>query len=69
MINILIFIVLAAVIAILSTRTKAKGIIAVCTVIIVGLVTGFAGIRALLGYNYENSVIRNRNFRRCTNIS
>jgi hydrogenase-4 component B len=52
-INILIFIVLAAVIAILSAGTKAKGILAVCTVIIVGLITGFAGIRALLGYNYE----------------
>lgn len=53
MINILIFIVLTAVVAILATGTKAKGIITVSTVIIQGIITGYFGIRALLGFNYN----------------
>lgn len=53
MINILIFIVLFAVFAILFVNTKFKGIIAVSTVITVGLLTSFFAVKALLGSSYE----------------
>ncbi|TAL61440.1 MAG: hypothetical protein EPN88_14800 [Bacteroidetes bacterium] len=53
MINVLIFIVLFAIIAILLVNTHSKGIIAVCTVIGLGLITSFIALKALLGNSYE----------------
>jgi hydrogenase-4 component B len=53
LINILLLILSASIIAILATGTKAKGIIALSTVIAVGIFTGFFAVRALLGFSYE----------------
>jgi hydrogenase-4 component B len=53
LINILLLILSASIIAILATGTKAKGIIALSTVIAVGIYTGFFAVRALLGFSYE----------------
>jgi hydrogenase-4 component B len=53
LINILIFILIASIIGILAARTGGKGIIAVSTVIIIGLITSFFAIKALLGYSYD----------------
>jgi hydrogenase-4 component B len=53
LINILIFIVLFAVISILSVGIKSKGIITLSTVIMVGIITGYIALKALLGYNFE----------------
>lgn len=53
MINILIVIVLSAVFAILLVSTKYKGIIAVSTVIILGLISSFFAVKALLGTSYD----------------
>lgn len=53
MINILIFILLSAVIAILTVNTKSKGIITVSTVVVIGFISSFIAIKALLGSSYE----------------
>ena len=53
MINILIIIVLSAVFAILLVSSKYKGIIAVSTVIILGLLSSFFAVKALLGSSYD----------------
>jgi hydrogenase-4 component B len=53
LINILIFIVLAAVVGILLVNTKTKGIITVSTVAVIGLITCFLAIKSLMGTNYE----------------
>ncbi len=53
MVNILIVIVISAFLGILGLNTRAKGIITVATVIVVGFLSGFIAIRALTGNNYE----------------
>jgi hydrogenase-4 component B len=53
LINLLIIILSAAVISILAVNTKAKGIITLSTVILIGLITSFVAIKALLGVSYE----------------
>ncbi len=53
MINLLIFILIAAIIGILFARTGGQGIIAVSAVIIMGLITSFMAMKSLLGYSYE----------------
>jgi hypothetical protein len=53
LINILIFILLTAVIGIMSVRTKYKGIIAVSSVFVVALITSFIAVKALFGNSYE----------------
>ena len=53
MINILIVIVLSAVFAILLVSTKYKGIIAVSTVIIIGLLSSFFAVKALMGNSFD----------------
>jgi hydrogenase-4 component B len=53
LINILIVILLLAVIAILSVNTTGKGIIAVSTVVVIGLISSFVAVKALLGINYD----------------
>jgi hydrogenase-4 component B len=53
LINLLIFILLSAVIAVLLSGTKVKGIITVSTVIVVGIFTGYFAVVALLGKEYE----------------
>jgi hydrogenase-4 component B len=53
MINLLIFIILSAIIAVLFTGTKGKGIITVATVLIVALISSFISVKALLGNSYE----------------
>lgn len=53
MINVLIFILLSAVIAVLLFGVKAKGIIAVSTVIIISTITSYFAVVALLGKEYE----------------
>ena len=53
MINILIVIVLSAVFAILLVSTKYKGIIAVSTVIIIGLLNSYFAIKALMGNSFD----------------
>ena len=53
MINILIVIVLSAVFAILLVSTKYKGIIAVATVIILGLLSSFFAVKALMGNSFD----------------
>ena len=53
MINLLIFILIASIIGILAARTGGKGIIAVSTVILIGLITSFFAIKALLGYSFD----------------
>jgi hydrogenase-4 component B len=53
LINILIFILLSAVIAILFTGAKWKGIITLSTVILIGLLSSFIAFRALTGSAYE----------------
>jgi hydrogenase-4 component B len=52
-INILIFIELSAIIAVLSVNTRSKGIIAVSTVVLTGLATSFVAVGALVGTSYE----------------
>ena len=49
MINIVIFIVLTSVISILFANTRLKGIIGVSTVIVIGILSSFYGVKALLG--------------------
>jgi hydrogenase-4 component B len=53
MINILIFILLSALIAVLLFDVKGKGIISVSTVILVGIITSYFAVMALLGKDYE----------------
>ncbi len=53
MINVLIIILLSALIAVLSVRTKIKGIITLLTVIAIALITSFIAFKALLGTRYE----------------
>jgi hydrogenase-4 component B len=53
LITIITVIIFLAVIAILSFNTKGKGIITVLTVIVIGVITGFIAVKALLGYNFE----------------
>lgn len=53
LINILIFILLSAVIAILFAGSKGKGIIALSTVILFGIFTGFIAMRSLIGSSFE----------------
>jgi formate hydrogenlyase subunit 3/multisubunit Na+/H+ antiporter MnhD subunit len=53
MINILIVIVLISVFTILFTGTKLKGIIAVSSVLIIGLFSSFFAVKALLGNSYD----------------
>jgi hydrogenase-4 component B len=53
LINVLIVIVFIAIIAVLLFNTKSKGIISLTTVIVVGLITSFIAIKALLGNSYE----------------
>jgi formate hydrogenlyase subunit 3/multisubunit Na+/H+ antiporter MnhD subunit len=53
LINSLIVILLTAVVAILSVNTKSKGIVTVFTVIVIGLITSFVAIKALIGASYE----------------
>jgi hydrogenase-4 component B len=53
LINILLIILSASVIAILLSGTKAKGIIALTAVVTMGIFTGFIAVRALLGFSYE----------------
>jgi len=49
LINIVIFIVLTSVISILFANTRLKGIIGVSTVIVIGILSSFYGVKALLG--------------------
>jgi len=49
----LIFILLSAVIAVLLFDVKSKGIISVSTVIVIGIVTSYFAVMALLGKDYE----------------
>jgi hydrogenase-4 component B len=53
LINILLLIVSVSIIAILFSGTKAKGIITLSSVIVIGLFTGFFAVRALFGFSYE----------------
>jgi hydrogenase-4 component B len=53
MINILIIIVLSAVFAILFVNVKLKGIISVATVIILGLISSFFSVKALMGLDFN----------------
>jgi hydrogenase-4 component B len=53
LINILLAIVLLAVIAILFTNTSVKGIIAVTTVILLGLISSYFAFNALIGKTFE----------------
>jgi hydrogenase-4 component B len=53
LINIIIIIILSAVFGILLVSTKLKGIIAVSTIIIVGVLSSFFAVNALLGNSYE----------------
>jgi hydrogenase-4 component B len=53
LINILIFILISAVIAVLLFNTKGKGIITVSTVLAIGLITSYFALMALLGKEYE----------------
>jgi hydrogenase-4 component B len=53
LINVLIIILLSALIAVLSVRTKIKGIITLLTVIVIALITSFIAFKALLGTRYE----------------
>jgi hydrogenase-4 component B len=51
LINVIIVIVLTAVSAILFVDVKTKGIITLCTVFIVGIISSFYSLEALLGHN------------------
>jgi len=53
LINVLIVIVLTAVLAILFVDTKAKGIITLCTVFIVGIISSYYSLEGLLGRNLD----------------
>jgi hydrogenase-4 component B len=53
LINILIFIVLFAIISILLVNTKMKGIMAVSTVVLLGLISGIIAVKALFWSSYE----------------
>ena len=53
MINILIFILLSALIAVLLFNPKGKGIICLSTIVILGLLTSYFAVLALLGKDYE----------------
>jgi hydrogenase-4 component B len=52
-INILIIIVLSAIIGVLFFNTKGKGIVTLSAVIVVGLISSFYAMKALLGVSYE----------------
>jgi hydrogenase-4 component B len=52
-INLLFFILLSALIAILFTGIKSKGIIAVSTVFVVALISSFLAVRSLAGSSFE----------------
>jgi hydrogenase-4 component B len=53
MINILIFTLLSTVIAVLLLNTKGKGIITVSTVIVIGIISSYFAVMALVGNEYE----------------
>ena len=53
LINIIIFIILSAIIAILITGTKFKGIIAMSVVIILGSLSSFLSVKALMGQSFD----------------
>jgi hydrogenase-4 component B len=53
LINILILILLSALIAVLLFNTKGKGIITVSTVIVLGIITSYFALMALIGKEYE----------------
>ncbi len=53
MINLFIIIILSAVLAIQLVNVKVKGLITVATIIIIGSITSFFAVRALLGNSYE----------------
>jgi hydrogenase-4 component B len=52
LINILIIILVSAVVAILSINTKGKGIIALAAVLLVGIISSYYAVNALLGRDY-----------------
>ena len=52
MINLLLAILLTSIVAILLVNTKFKGIVALSTVIIVGLLSSYFAVKALMGSNY-----------------
>ncbi len=52
MINILIAILIASVIAILSVNVKAKGIVTLSGVILIALISSIVAVKALLGHSY-----------------
>ncbi len=53
LINIFIVILFSAVVAILFLNTKVKGIVAVTTVITVGLLSSYLAVKSLMGVDYE----------------
>jgi hydrogenase-4 component B len=53
LINILFVILLSSIVSILRVNIKAKGIIAVSTIIVFALISSVISVRALLGNNYE----------------
>lgn len=53
LINVLIVILLFAIIGVLSFKTNAKGIITLSTVIVVGLLSSYVALNALIGNSYE----------------
>lgn len=53
LINIIIIILISAVIAVLSVRTKWKGIITISTVILISLLSGIIAVKSLLGTSFE----------------
>jgi hydrogenase-4 component B len=53
LINVLIVILLFAILGVLSFKTNAKGIITLSTVIVVGLVSSYVALNALIGNSYE----------------
>jgi formate hydrogenlyase subunit 3/multisubunit Na+/H+ antiporter MnhD subunit len=53
LINLFLIIVFLAITAIFFTDTKVKGVIALITVIVIGILSGYVAVRALAGYNFE----------------
>jgi formate hydrogenlyase subunit 3/multisubunit Na+/H+ antiporter MnhD subunit len=52
LINILLLIVFLAIVAVLLSKTKVKGIVTVTTVIIISCITGYVAFSSLLGHSY-----------------